>query len=369
MSENDQTIVARMLHHRISALEGGDPVAAPIVPASVYMLPGTIDVPHQYGRFSNPTWSALEEALSVLEDAETVIFPSGMAAIASVFTAHLHPGDRLLLPADGYWTTRAYAEKYLAPIGVEIEHCPTSLYGERDLSGFAMIFIETPSNPGLDIGDIADIAARAKATGALVVADNTTATPLGQRPLDLGADIVLASDTKHIAGHSDVLAGHVAARRPDLIGPVRDWRKFFGAIPSPFDASLVYRGLKTFELRFDRMCSTAGLLAQRLSEHRAVSAVRYPGLESHPGHQLARRQMARFGSVLGLTFADAAAAERFIAETRFIVPATSFGGVHTSAERRARWGDDVAEGYVRLSVGCEPAEALWADFAAVLDRM
>ncbi|RDE09881.1 cystathionine gamma-lyase [Pelagibacterium lacus] len=369
MSTRNDDIIARMLHHRASTLDGGEPVPAPIAMASVYMLPGTIDVPHQYGRFSNPTWDALEESLSILEDAESVAFPSGMAAIASVFTAHLSAGDRVLLPSDGYWTTRAYAEKYIRPHGIEIDYCPTGEYGARDLSGFAMVYIETPSNPGLDICDIAEIAARAKSAGALVVVDNTTMTPLGQRPLDLGADIVLASDTKHVSGHSDVLSGHIASRNSALIGPIREWRKFFGAIPSPFDTWLVYRGLKTLDVRFDRMCATAETIANRLADHPKIAAIRFPGLETHPAHALARRQMTRFGSVLGLTFSDAATAERFIAESRFIVPATSFGGVHTSAERRARWGDQVAEGYVRLSIGCEPADALWSDFASVLNAL
>lgn len=369
MNQKNEQLVARMLHHRASTLQGGDTIAAPIAMASVYMLPGTIDVPHQYGRFSNPTWASLEDALSILEDAETVVFPSGMAAIASVFTTHLNAGDRVLLPSDGYWTTRVYAEKYLKPKGIEVEYCPTRDYADRDLSGFTMVYIETPSNPGLDLSDIADISRRAKAGGALIVADNTTLTPLGQRPLDLGADIVLASDTKHISGHSDVLSGHVASRRSDLIGPVREWRKFFGAIPSAFDTWLVYRGLKTLDVRFDRMCRTAELLAGRLEDHPAVLSIRYPGLKSHPDHALATRQMTRFGSVLGLGFADAETAERFIADSSFIVPTTSFGSVHTSAERRARWGDDVAEGFVRLSIGCEPAAALWNELRRALDSL
>lgn len=233
------------------------------------------------------------------------------------------------------------------------------------LSGFNMVHIETPSNPGLDLRDIARVSARAKAAGALIVADNTTLTPLGRRPLDLGADINLASDTKHISGHSDVLSGHVASRRSDLIGPVRDWRKFFGAIPSAFDTWLVYRGLKTLGVRFDRMCQTADLLAERLVNHTAIKTICYPGLKSHPDYALAARQMTRCGALLGLAFSDAATAERFIADARCIVPTSSFGSVHTSAERRARWGDTVAEGFVRLSIGCEPAEALWDEFNRV----
>ncbi len=367
MSSPDELAVARMLHHRTAKLEAGDPIPAPLSMASAYWLPGMPSAPHQYGRWSNPTWTALEEELSVLEDAEVVIFPSGMAAIAAVFMSLLRPGDRLLLPSDGYYTTRALSEKYLAPNGVEIELCRTVDYGTRDLAGFKLVFVETPSNPGLDICDLADVAARAKAAGAIVVADNTTMTPLGQRPLSLGADVVVASDTKALNGHSDVLFGHVATRDAGIGEAVRDWRKLVGAIPGPFEAWLVRRGLESFEVRYSRMCSTAAVIAERLAGHAKVESVRYPGLPSHPGHAIALRQMATFGTLLGVTFRDAGSAERFIDDARFVVASTSFGGLHTSAERRARWGDQVAEGYVRLSVGCEPTEALWSDLARALD--
>ena len=369
MSFNAGDTFARMLHHRAATLAPGDPLAPPIVPASMYFLPGQPDAPHQYGRWTNPTWTALEGALSILEDAPVVTFPSGMAAIASVFSTQLKRGDRLLLPADGYYTTRLFADKYLAPAGVSVDLCPTAEYGGRPLDGYRLVLVETPANPGLDICDIRGVAARARAAGALVVCDNTTMTPLGQRPLDLGADVVVASDTKALNGHSDVLFGHVATRDPAVVAAVTEWRKLAGAIPGQFESWLVYRGLETLDVRFDRMCASAGALAERLGGHRAVQEVRYPGLSSHPAHEIARAQMHRFGSVLGVTFADAEAAERFIAAARFIVPSTSFGSVHTSAERRARWGDRVAEGYVRLSVGCEPTDALWSDIARALDAL
>lgn len=369
MSSLDERLIARMLHHRTGNLEPGQPVQATLSPASTYFLPGTPNAKHQYGRWSNPTWEVLEDALAILEDAPVAIFPSGMAAIASVFMTHLGTGDRVLLPSDGYYTTRVLVEKYLAPHGVEVELRATADYATQDLSGFKLVFIETPSNPGLDICDVAEVAGRAKAAGALVVADNTTMTPLGQRPLNLGADLVVASDTKALNGHSDVLFGHVAARDAGLLEPVRDWRKFVGAIPGPFEAWLVHRGLESFEVRYERMTSTAAILAERFSAHPAIRSVAYPGLATHPGHEIAKRQMTRFGTIIGLTFADAAAADRFIENTSLIVPATSFGGVHSSAERRARWGDKVAEGYVRLSVGCEPTEALWEEINAVLDAL
>ncbi len=358
---------ARLLHHRDGSLRPGDPVAPPIVPASLYFLPGEPTASHQYGRFTNPTWAVIEGALAFLEDAETVAFPSGMAAIASVFLSQLRPGDRLLLPSDGYYTTRLLAETYLAPIGVVVELCATVDYDTRDLSGYRIVHVETPSNPGLDICDLRRVAGKARTAGALVVADNTTMTPLGQRPLDLGADVVVASDTKALNGHSDVLFGHVATRDPALAASVRDWRKLVGAIPGHFEAWLVHRGLESLEVRFDRMCTSAGVIAERLAGHRGVRAVQYPGLPDHPGHAVARAQMTRFGSLIGVTLADAAAADRFIDEARFVLPATSFGGLLTSADRRARWGDRVAEGYVRLSIGCEPTEPLWNDMARTLE--
>ena len=208
-----------------------------------------------------------------------------------------------------------------------------------------------PSNPGLDICDIAAVAAAAHAAGAIVVADNTTMTPYGQRPLDLGADVVVAADTKAPNGHSDVLFGHVASRNADIIAAVKDWRKLSGAIPGPFEAWLVHRGLETLEVRFDRMCSSAETIAaaaRRAPGGQAPCAI--PACRTIPSHNLARVQMERFGFLIGLTLASEQAAEAFIDGCALIQPATSFGGVHSSAERRARWGDAVAPGY-RQAVG------------------
>jgi cystathionine gamma-lyase len=217
--------------------------------------------------------------------------------------------------------------------------------------------------------DVARVAAEARRAGAIVAADNTTATALGQRPLDLGADLVVASDTKAPNGHSDVLLGHVASRDDALLGPVRDWRKLAGAIPGPFEAWLALRGLATLELRLERMCGNALAVAERLAAHPKVVAVRHPGLAGDPAHAVARRQMERFGFLVGVTFRDRDAAERFIGTCRFVEAATSFGGVRTMAERRARWGDRVPEGFVRLSVGCEPLAALWAEMARALEGL
>ncbi len=362
-------LFARTLHHRNAGLAAGDPLAPPIVATSAYWLPGEPAGAYQYGRWANPTWAALEGALAELEDAEVVTLPSGMAAIAAVLYATLRQGDRVLLPADGYYTTRALAEKFLAPLGVRVDTCATADVQRAPLADCRLVWVETPSNPGLAIADIAAVAQRARAAGALLVVDNTTMTPLGQRPLELGADLVISADTKGVAGHSDVLFGHVAGRDAKLVAQVRDWRRHAGCIPGPFEAWLVHRGLETLELRFERMCANAESLAARLAEHPKVQHVVYPGLASHPAHALARRQMRRFGTLIGLALSDRDAAERFIDGCRLVRPATSFGGVHTSAERRARWGDAVAEGFVRLSVGCEPLAALWADLEHSLDRL
>jgi cystathionine gamma-lyase len=368
MTETPQSRAARLAHLRRSHLAKGDPVPLPLTMAAMYHLPGIPDdALRQYGRFDNPTWEAVEDLLGHLENAEALAFPSGMAAISAVFFALLESGDRILLPSDGYYTTRVLAERFLKPLGVKADLRPTSGYLDGGFDGYRLVFVESPSNPGLDICDIAMVAKDAHAAGAMVVADNTTMTPYGQRPLDLGADIVVAADTKAPNGHSDVLFGHAATRKPDLASALADWRKLAGAIPGPFEAWLVDRGLETLELRFDRMCSSAGVIAERLKEHPLVAGLRYPGLPDDPSHDLASMQMDRFGFLIGVTFGSEERAESFIDGCALIQPATSFGGVHTSAERRARWGDAVAPGYVRLSVGCEPVEELWKAMAEALD--
>jgi cystathionine gamma-lyase len=366
-SENDQR-VARALHPAGEAPTGA-PLTPPLVLTTAYILPGDPAGEYQYARWANPTWTALDQALSQLEDAPVVTFPSGMAAIAAVFYALLRQGDRILLPSDGYYTTRILAERFLAAMGVQFDLCATAALGQRSLEGYRLVMIETPSNPGLDLADIRAVSVRAKAAGAIVAVDNTMMTPLGQRPLDLGADLLVCADTKAVNGHSDVLFGHVASRDATLLDAVRDWRRIAGAIPGPFEAWLVHRGIETLELRFARMGANALALAQRLREHAAAREVVYPGLPEHPAHALAQAQMSGFGSIVGLTLANKSVAERFISSCRFVRAATSFGGLHTSAERRARWGDQVAEGFIRLSVGCEPLEPLWQDISGALDAL
>ena len=357
---------ARLLHARAETLAKGDPVPLPLTLASMFHLPGDTQAPHVYGRISNPVWSEVEHAIGLLEGAEAVLFPSGMAAIAATFQTLLKAGDRILLPSDGYYVTRRLAAEHLSRFGVTADTRPTASYADGGFDGYALVHIETPSNPGLDLCDIAAIAAAARKAGAATVCDNTTMTPFGQRPLDLGVDVVLAADTKAPGGHSDILMGHVATRDPELATRIRDWRTVNGAIPGPFEAWLLFRSLQTLELRFDRMCSNAEKLAPVLAAHSAVEAIRYPGLPDDPSFALAGKQMARPGFMIGLTLASQEAADAFIAACPVIQPATSFGGVHTSAERRARWGDAVSPAFIRLSVGCEPYDELEAAILAAL---
>ena len=357
MSSIDERF-ARALHHSSQSTAFGDAFVSPIVNTSVYRLTADPSGPYQYARWGNPTWTALEDALSILEDAETVTFPSGMAAIASVLYGLLTSGDRVLLPSDGYYTVRLFAEKYLLPTGVVIDSCATAEVEARPLDGYKLVWIETPSNPGLDLADIAAVVRNAKGAGAIVAVDNTTMTPLGQRPLDLGAHVVVSADTKALNGHSDVLFGHVSSRDASVIGAVRDWRKIAGAVPGPHEAWLVHRGLETLEVRYSRMRFNARVLSELFERHPKVIAVRYPGLPSHPAHGLTATQMVGGGSLIALTLAGREAAERFIQGCATMRESTSFGGVHTCAERRSRWGDAVPEGFVRVSVGCEPSEVL-----------
>jgi cystathionine gamma-lyase len=360
MSDDINMRAALLLHHSGGSRNKGEPLTAPIVQSSMFHLPGDPAGFNQYGRFDNPTWKAAEDALGHLEDAVSILFPSGMAAIASIFYALLKSGDRILLPSDGYYTPRSLANRFLAQMGIEADTCPTREMAAKAFDGYRIVFVETPSNPGLDVCDISLIAKRTALAGAILVVDNTTMTPLGQRPLDLGADIVVSADTKAMNGHSDILAGHVASRNETLLAAIADWRKIGGAIPGGHDAWLLLRGLSTLEVRFERMCDTAQAIAARLADRHPEIRVRYPGLAGDPSKEIAGRQMRRSGFLIGMTLPSAKAAEQFIDDCPLIEAATSFGGVHSSAERRARWGDDVDPGFVRLSVGCEPAEALWA---------
>jgi cystathionine gamma-lyase len=303
-----------------------------------------------------------------LEGGTAVAFASGMAAVAAVLLTRLRPGDTVLLPADGYYGTRTLAADHLAERGVTVRALPTGQpVSEVDIAGAALLLLESPSNPGLDVCDIAAAAELAHRHGVPVAVDNTTATPLGQRPLELGADYSLASDTKALTGHSDVLLGHVAVRDPALVAPLRAWRTTAGAIPGPFEAWLAHRSLGTLDLRLARQAENALALATLLAACPEVTGLRYPGRPADPAHPLAARQMRRFGGVLCCTLPSAAAVGALLAGSRLLTAATSFGGLHTTVDRRAQWdGDDVPAGFIRISAGCEDPADLVADVAAAL---
>jgi cystathionine gamma-lyase len=344
----------------------GEPGASQDGPqfSSTYVSPGDPSThPLTYGRFHNPTWTAFENALAVLEDGEAIVFASGMAALAALFGTTLKPGDIVVLPTDCYYTTRVVAANWLKSIGVDTRLAPTrgsALAGVLD--GARLLLLETPSNPLLDVCDIEALARAARDRGVLVAVDNTTATPYLQRPLVLGADYVASSDTKALTGHSDLVLGHVATRDPDAATALRTWRTQHGAIPGPMEVWLAHRSLATLALRLARQCETAQRLAEVLASSPHVASVMYPGLAAHPGHDIARRQMLAFGSVVSFDLVTRERADTFLRSLELVREATSFGGVHSSAERRARWGGDaISEGFIRLSVGCEAPDDLIED--------
>lgn len=364
----------RAVRAGLPAAEAYEPSLPGPVFAAHYHLPGDATGPYTYGRESNPTWTRLESAIGDLESpdepAQTVTFASGMAAISAVLFSCLRSGDTVVLPSDGYQLLPAVRER-LESYGIEVRTAPTPGDAQLDaLDGARMLWIETPSNPGLDVCDIRRLAAAAHARGALVAVDNTLATPLGQRPLDLGADFSVASGTKALTGHGDVLLGYVATRDAALADSVRMWRKTVGAIPGPMEAWLAHRSLATLALRVRQQSAGALALAAALRERPEVTGLRHPGLPSDPAHEVAVRQMreGRFGNVVSFTLPDRAHAERFLAALTLVDDATSFGSVRSTAERRGRWGGDaVPEGFIRFSVGVEEPADLIADVTAALD--
>ncbi|MFJ9244301.1 cystathionine gamma-lyase [Streptomyces sp. NPDC101776] len=342
--------------------------------AAHFHLPGEATGPYKYGRDENPTWTHLERAIGELEapgqeDVETLVFASGMAAISSVLFSQLRAGDVVVLPDDGYQVLPLVREQ-LAAYDIEVRTAPTGGDAQLDLlDGAKLLWLETPSNPGLDVCDIRRLADAAHARGALVAVDNTLASPLGQRPLELGADFTVASGTKQLTGHGDVLLGYVAGTDASAMAAVRRWRKVVGAIPGPMEAWLAHRSIATLQLRVDRQNATALIVAKALRERAEVTGLRYPGLPDDPSYKIASQQMRRYGCVVSFTLPTRAHADRFLDALRLVDDATSFGGVRSTAERRGRWGGDaVPEGFVRLSVGAEDPEDLVADVLRALDE-
>lgn len=357
----------------------GTPYLPGPVFAAPYHAPGDpAQSSYTYGRFHNPSWTHYEAALSELEGGPCLLFPSGMAATAAVLATMVPPGGTLVMPQESYYTTRLIASQpfdgaWFAAQGIRVVMAPTAGDGllralaAEAAGGVSLLWLESPTNPGLDVCDIAALAAKAHAIGALVAVDNTTATPLLQQPLALGADFCVVSDTKAMTGHADLVLGHVAMREATHVDTLRLWRTRMGVIPGPMEAWLAHRSLGTLHVRLMQQCRSAMAVAEFLAGCAPVRHVRYPGLRSDPSHAIAAQQMTAFGCVVSFELESAQAVERFFAKSQLVYEATSFGGLHTSAERRARWGGDVvSEGFVRLSVGLEDVHDLLADLAVAL---
>jgi cystathionine gamma-lyase len=326
---------------------------------------------YTYGRFHNPTWTAYEHALAELErGTSTVVFASGMAAAAATLGVTLTSGDTLVMPSDAYYTLRLLANNFFTALGVHVRLAPTAGNAQSAyVQGANLVWIESPSNPGLDVCDIAALAEAAHAAGAHVVVDNTTPTCLGQQPLTLGADFSLASDTKATTGHNDLILGHVSVRDAAWADRLRAWRTHIGATPGPMEVWLAHRSLATLDVRLQRQCNNALAIAEVLAARTEIHGLRYPGLPSDPAYAIASRQMRFYGPVISFALANRECAERFLQRCELVYNATSFGGVRTTAERRARWGgDNVPEGFIRLSIGCEDVQDLIADLQQALDQ-
>lgn len=338
---------------------------------------------HIYSRISNPTVDVLEKRMAALEGAEAALATaSGMGAIGAALWTLLSPGDELIADKTLYGCTYALLHEGLARFGITITHVDLTDMAALDAAlseKTRIVYFETPANPNMRLVDIAGVSARARATGALTIVDNTYATPYLTRPLALGADLVVHSATKYLGGHGDVIAG-IAAGSAELIGELRlkGLKDITGSVMNPFAAMLVLRGLKTLPLRMDRHCASALTIARWLDAHPAVETVYYPGLESDPFHALAKRQMAQFGGMIAFELKSGfEGGMDFIRKLELIHCAVSLGDAETlvqhpasmthstyAPEDRARHG--ISEGLVRLSVGLEAPEDLIADLAVAL---
>jgi cystathionine gamma-lyase len=354
MSEHGPS--TRALHAGLPDPVQGEPFLPGPVFAAPYHLRGPADAtPYGYGRDRNPTWTHLERAIGELDRGETVVFSSGMAVVTAVVLPRLRPGDVLVAPRHGYPVMRKLIEAQLEPGGIEVRLVPTdtdAIVAASD--GATLVWVESPSNPKLDVCELDAVVVAAHGHGALIAIDNTVATPLGQRPLDHGADFAMTSGTKSLTGHSDLLMGAVSVRDERLAAELRTWRSHTGSVLGPFEAWLAHRSLATLGLRLERSQANARAVAEALQARDDVSDVRWPGI----------------GPLVALTLSSVEHADRFLDACTLVTQATSFGGVHTTAERRARWGmDEIPEGFIRFSAGCEDTEDLVADVLQALDSI
>jgi cystathionine gamma-synthase len=356
-------------------------VTTPIYQTSTYVQEAVgVNKGYDYARVANPTRTALQIALASLENAaHGIAFSSGLGATTTLM--HLvDPGERVVLIADVYGGVYRMTSQVYEPKGYAFTYVPANEFDEGLPSYLGedvkLVWVETPSNPLLNIVDIRKAADAAHDAGALLVVDNTFATPYLQRPLDLGADAVVHSTTKYLGGHSDVIGGFIGTNDDTLAERLYFLQKSLGAVPGPFDAWLVLRGIKTLAVRMRQHCENARRVAEFLDGHPGVERVLYPGLPNHPGHEVARRQMSDFGGMVSfLTETDSEAVE-LVARTRIFQLAESLGGVESLIEHPAHMTHASTAGapfappgnLVRLSVGIEAAEDLLADLEAALVR-
>ncbi len=351
------------------------PLNQPIVPASTYVGALRTDGPELgYGRYGNAGWAALEAAIGALEGGRAVSYSSGMAAAHAVLEL-IPPGGVLVLPRHCYLGVASAAKERAERQGLQVR-VVNGTDTEAILAagrGADLIWVETPANPTMEVADLAAIAAGREA-GCLLMVDNTFATPILQRPFEFGADLVMHSATKFLAGHSDALCGVVltAPGRDDLYERVDGVRRLHGATPGSLEAFLTLRGIRTLALRVRQAQQSAGQLAELLAGHPKIDRVRYPGLAADEGYQRAQAQMDGFGSMLSIELAGRPEADTMISSLQLWVHATSLGGVESSLERRRRWGSElptIPEGLIRMSVGVEHVDDLAADLLQALDRV
>lgn len=346
----------------------GASLNAPIVPASNFLLGGD----RAYSRDDGtPTWDALEQIVGRLERGRAVSFSSGMAAIAAIFD-QMKTGAVIAIPNDCYQGVRGLGLEgqrknrwSIQQIAADDTDAWVAACSYADL-----VWLESPSNPLLVVADVAKIAATPRKPGAILAVDNTFATPLNQRPLDLGADVSVQSATKLLGGHADLLAGIATTRDASIYEALRRARELAGATPGALEAFLAVRGMRTLAIRLDRSQTSAMTLAERLAAHPQVTTTRYPGLASHPTHETAKRNLAGFGTVISFDVAGGAGhADAVCARVQLIRHATSLGGVESTMERRSAipGQEHLPPSLLRLSVGIEDPDDLWADLASALE--
>jgi cystathionine gamma-synthase len=349
------------LHPETSAITAGRPEAAPdaslnppLIISSTYHAGGPVG----YGRYGNESWSALESAIGELEGGATLSFSSGMAAVSAVFSI-LPIGAPVVASNQGYSGVMGLLNQHHTSGRLEVRFVDITNTQEviTAMKGAALLWLESPTNPCLDIADMSTLITEAKKLGIGVAVDNTFATPLVQKPLTMGADIVMHSVTKYLSGHSDVVLGSLSTQDEALLKRLEESRRFNGSIPGPFEAWLAVRGIRTFPVRFRAAESNAKDLVARLGDHAKVTRVRYPG----------------FGAVISFEIDGTAEdAEKVCESSRVITHATSLGGIESLWERRRRWAlesPSVPEQLIRLSVGCEHLDDLWQDIQQALNQL